>query len=48
VHLSDFLKFDIPLGQLFRCEVETVALMSDIMILAENAAKVTTGEEYGA
>jgi hypothetical protein len=48
MHLANFLKLNVPFGQLFRCEVKAIALMSDIMILTENAAKIAPGEEYGA
>jgi hypothetical protein len=38
VTLTCLLQLDVPLGQLFRCEVEAVALVSDIMVLAKHTA----------
>jgi hypothetical protein len=32
------LQLDVPLGQLFRCEVKAVSLVSNIVVLAKHTA----------
>jgi hypothetical protein len=45
MHLPNLLEFHAPFCQFFRCQIEAIALMGDIMILAEDAAKVAAGKE---
>jgi hypothetical protein len=46
VHLPDFLEFDHPDTKLFWSQVESFLLMSNIMVLAENASQIAPREEY--
>jgi hypothetical protein len=39
------LQLHVPFGKLFGCEVETIPLMSNIVILTKRASQVTTREE---
>jgi hypothetical protein len=48
VHIAHILQFNVPFRKLFGCEVEAVALMGDVMVLTEDAAKIAAGEEDGA
>ena len=48
VYLSDILQLQIPLGQLLRCGIEAVGLVRNVVVLAEDAAEVASGEEDGA
>lgn len=48
VHVADLLKFDIPVSQLLGREIHAIPLMSNIPILAEDAAHVAPAHEDGA
>lgn len=48
VDSTNFLQLDIPLGQLFWRNVETVFLVSNIMILAKHTAQVASAEKHTA
>lgn len=48
VHHSHILQLHIPFGQLFRCGIKAIALVRDLVVLAEDATKVASGEEDGA
>ena len=48
VHLAHILQLDIPSGQLLRRGVEAVALVRNVVVLAEDAAEVAAREEDGA
>jgi hypothetical protein len=45
VYISNVLELDVPFAQLFRCQIESILLMSDVVILAEHTAQITAGEE---
>lgn len=47
VYLAHILQLHVPLGQLLRCRVEAVALVRDVVVLAEDAVEVAAGEEDG-
>jgi hypothetical protein len=36
--LTCFLKLHVPLRQLFRCEIEAIPLVGNVMVLAEHTA----------
>jgi hypothetical protein len=40
VNISYILQLDVPFAKLLRGEIESVALMCDVVVLAEDAAKV--------
>lgn len=48
VHSSRILQFDVPFSQLLWRKVKAVALMRNIMVLTEGAAKVAARKEDGA
>ena len=48
VYLPHILQLHIPLRQLFRCSVKAIALVGDVVVLAEDAAEVAPREEDGA
>jgi hypothetical protein len=48
VHIADVLQLDVPFRELLGRDIEPVLLMSNVMILAEDAAKVAAAEEYAA
>lgn len=48
VYLSHILQLHVPFGQLFRGSVEAIALVCDVVVLAEDAAEVASREEDGA
>ena len=48
VYLSHILQLHIPLGQLFRRSVKAIALVRDVVVLAEHAAEVASRKEDGA
>ena len=48
MYLAHLLQLHVPLGQLFRRGVEPIALMRDVVVLAEDAAEVASGKEDGA
>jgi hypothetical protein len=39
------LQFDIPLAQLFRSQIEAVALVRNVVVLAKGATQITATEE---
>lgn len=45
MNMANVLQFNIPLRQLFGRQVESIPLMSNVMILAKRASKITPGEE---
>jgi len=45
VYVSNFLKLHTPLCKLFGGEIEAVALMSDVVVLAKHTAEVAPGKE---
>ena len=40
VHIPDFLQLDVPVTQLFGCQIHAISLVRDVVILAEDAPKV--------
>ncbi len=48
VYLPHVLQFHIPFGQLLRCRVKAIALVCDVVVLAEDAAEVASRKEDGA
>lgn len=48
VAAADRLQLQVPLGQLLGGQVEAVALVGDVVVLAEDAAQVAAAEEDGA
>ena len=48
VHSSRILQFDVPFCQLLWSKVKAVALMRDVMVLAEGTAKIAARKEDGA
>ena len=47
VDISYILQLDVPVSQLFGCQILSVSLVSDIVVLAEDASKITAREEDG-
>ena len=45
VNISKILKFDEPFSQLFGGQVETIALMGNVMILAKNTSQIASRKE---
>jgi hypothetical protein len=45
VHLSDLLEFDYPASKFFWSKVESLSLMSNVMVLTEDASQIATREE---
>ena len=48
VHAAYVLQFEVPFTELFGGEVEAVALVGDVVVLAEDAAEVAAAEEDAA
>lgn len=46
VDVSYILQLDVPVPKLFRCQIKTVSLVGDIMVLTEDTTKVTSRKEY--
>ena len=42
---SNILKLHVPLSKFLWSEIEAIALMSDVVVLAEDATQVAAGEE---
>jgi hypothetical protein len=38
VNVPHILQLDIPISKLFWCQIKPVSLMSDVVVLAENAS----------
>lgn len=45
MRLPYILQFNVPFRQLLGGEIEAVALVGDVMVLAEGAAQIAAGEE---
>lgn len=45
MYIADILEFYVPVRKLLRCNIESIPLMGNFVVLAEDTSQITAGEE---